>query len=201
MAMSPGANNVRTLPPLLGGEGWGEGKPTNHTCIAELKTVPQSGMTLKTPSLLPTMRSKLPCPERKPRSDSPLRKLPAGRQRQIIASLETLSHKDVIAGLLQTDHIEVSSSALCHFKKWYLTRNQALDELILYDRIQSVADQSAPPLFRPRPPPIPPRRQLRQAVASRPPKALRRRGATEKPEPRTHETPRHRPPIPSGLKT
>jgi hypothetical protein len=86
--------------------------------------------------------TKLFCLERKPRRDSPLRKLPAERQRQIIASLEILSQKDVIAGLLQTDHIEVSSSALSHFRKWYLARSQALDELILA-RIQSVADQYA----------------------------------------------------------
>ena len=89
------------------------------------------------------MQSKLPTSlVRRPRSDSPLRRLPPERQQQIIASLETRSQKDVLAELFHTDHIEVSSAVLCRFRRWYLKRSQALDELIL-TRLQSIANQCA----------------------------------------------------------
>jgi hypothetical protein len=89
-------------------------KNTRRAYGAKLKT---ENLTLKTSSPPP-----LPTP-RKPRSDSPLRMLPAERQAQIIASLETHSARDVSAELLQTDHIKACSGTLTRFRQWYLARN------------------------------------------------------------------------------
>jgi hypothetical protein len=74
---------------------------------------------------------------RKPRCDSPLRMLPWERQKQIIASLQTKSQKDVLADLLHTDRINIKAAALSRFSKWHHARAEAFGELV-HDWLQKL---------------------------------------------------------------
>ena len=77
-----------------------------------------------------TRQTSGPITLKKPRSDSPLRMLSWERQKQIVASLQTASQKQVAAEILETDNLTVDAPTLTRFSQWHVKRSRDLGEQV-----------------------------------------------------------------------